>query len=148
MTALLTLRSMVELATPGEWEAVRELENFENGESAMTLTGDFHSVGFPEGWTVDLTAEANAALIVTAVRALRVLTEEGVVEAIARLIDPGSWVVLDSYLAEMLRKYKGENAGYNPEAFKDRLSMAKAREILNYLASLAFTDQATGGDDG
>lgn len=51
-------------------------------------------------------------------------------EAIARLIDPSSWRVFDGYLADVKRKYKGVNAAYDPEAFKDRKSLAKADAIL------------------
>ena len=67
----------------------------------------------------------------TGFRALRsyCLTDEAV-ERGARVIAPGSWSVFDGYLADMLRKYKGENAGYDPEAFKDKISMAEARACL------------------
>ena len=50
-------------------------------------------------------------------------------EAVARIIDPSTWAVLDSYLADAKRKYAKSNAGYDPEAFKDRKSLAKAAEI-------------------
>ena len=50
-------------------------------------------------------------------------------ERIARIIDPSSWAVLDGYLAEVKRKYRGQNAEYDPSAFKDKGSLAKAREI-------------------
>ena len=48
-------------------------------------------------------------------------------EKIARVLAPRSWEVFDGYLAEMLRKYKGENAAYDPSAFKDKASMSQAR---------------------
>lgn len=51
-------------------------------------------------------------------------------ETIARIIDPSRWAVLDGYLADMLRKYKGRDCGYDPEAFKDKASLAKADAIL------------------
>lgn len=52
------------------------------------------------------------------------------IEAMARIIDPSSWRVMDGYLAQMLRKYKGEHIGYDPDAFKHKESMAIARAIL------------------
>ena len=51
-------------------------------------------------------------------------------EQIARLIDPSSWRVLDSYLEQAKRKYAGQDAGYDPEAFKDRASLAIAAQIM------------------
>ena len=56
------------------------------------------------------------------------------VEAVARIIDPARWRVLDGYLADTLRKYKGQNAGYDPEVFKDQASMALAQQIIALLA--------------
>lgn len=56
--------------------------------------------------------------------------EEGLVEELARIIYPSSWAVMDSYLAQMLRKYKGENVAYDPEQYKHKESMTKARAIL------------------
>jgi hypothetical protein len=55
---------------------------------------------------------------------------EGLAEQIARIIDPSSWAVFDGYLAQVKRKYRGISAGYDPAQFKDKASMAKAREIL------------------
>ena len=52
------------------------------------------------------------------------------IEAMARIIDPSSWRVMDGYLAQMLRKYKGEHIGYDPDAFKHKESMAIARAII------------------
>ncbi|TXH54334.1 MAG: hypothetical protein E6Q97_11290 [Desulfurellales bacterium] len=37
---------------------------------------------------------------------------------------------MDGYLADMLRKYKGEHIGYDPDAFKHKESMAIARAVL------------------
>lgn len=54
-------------------------------------------------------------------------------ERIARIIDPSSWRVLDSYLADVRRKYMGQDAAYDPEAFKDKASLALVREILTLL---------------
>lgn len=59
-----------------------------------------------------------------------------VVEAVARIIAPSSWSVMDAEKAQMLRKYKGQNIGYDPVQFQHKESMAKAREILTALASL------------
>ncbi len=56
-------------------------------------------------------------------------------EALARIIDPSSWRVMDGYLADTKRKYRGKDAGYDPEAFKDKASIAKADAILAYLAA-------------
>lgn len=50
-------------------------------------------------------------------------------EQAARIIDPASWAVMDSYLKQMLRKYKGQNIGYDPEAFKHKESMAIAAAL-------------------
>jgi hypothetical protein len=55
------------------------------------------------------------------------------VEELARIIDPSSWTVMDSYLAQMLGKYKGENAAYDPSQYKHKESMATARAILPIL---------------
>ena len=38
--------------------------------------------------------------------------------------------MFDSYLADMKRKYAGQDAGYDPLAFKDKASLAKADAIL------------------
>jgi hypothetical protein len=59
---------------------------------------------------------------------------EDVVERVARLLDPSSWRVMDGYLAEVKRKYRGENAGYDPAAFKHKESMAMARAVIASLA--------------
>ena len=60
------------------------------------------------------------------------------IEAVARAIAPRSWEVMDGYLAALLRKYKGENAGYDPEAFKDKKSMMLATAALTaFLQSLS-----------
>ena len=55
-------------------------------------------------------------------------------EDIARIIDPSSWLVLDGYLADVKRKYAGQDAAYDPLAFKDRASLAKADAILTLLS--------------
>lgn len=55
------------------------------------------------------------------------------IEAMARIIDPSSWRVFDTYLAEVKRKYAGQDAAYDPEAFKDKASIAKARAIVALL---------------
>jgi hypothetical protein len=48
-------------------------------------------------------------------------------EAIARIIDPSSWRVLDAYLAQVKRR---PNAGYDPDNFKDIRSLVLADAIL------------------
>ena len=48
-------------------------------------------------------------------------------EDIARLIDPSSWRVFDASLASVKRI---PNAGYDPDNFKDRRSLALADQIL------------------
>ncbi len=50
-------------------------------------------------------------------------------EELARVIDPSSWLVLDSYLAEVKRKHP--NSGYDPDNFKDRESLTKADQWLS-----------------
>lgn len=57
------------------------------------------------------------------------MTPEAWKEQAARIIDPASWAVMDSYLKQMLRKYKGQNIGYDPEAFKHKESMAIAAAL-------------------
>lgn len=51
-------------------------------------------------------------------------------EAAARLMAPRTWETFDSYLADVKRKYKGKNASYDPDAFKDKKTMRTAREVL------------------
>lgn len=58
------------------------------------------------------------------------MTGPDIREAVARIIDPSSWAVFDSYLAEVKRKYAGQHAAYDPDAFKDKTSLAKADAIL------------------
>lgn len=55
---------------------------------------------------------------------------EELVERVARIIDPSSWRVMDSYLADVKRK---PNVGYDPDNFKDKQSMADARAILDLI---------------
>lgn len=55
------------------------------------------------------------------------------IEAVARIIDPSSWRVFDTYLADVKRKYAGQDAAYDPEAFKDKASIAKARAIVTLI---------------
>lgn len=65
------------------------------------------------------------------------LTQGGVVELVARMIDPSSWRVMDSYLDAAKRKYQGQDAAHDPDAFKHKESLAKATEILTALERLA-----------
>lgn len=57
------------------------------------------------------------------------MNEQAWKEQAARIIDPASWAVMDSYLKQMLRKYKGQNIGYDPDAFKHKESMAIAEAL-------------------
>lgn len=67
----------------------------------------------------------------TAIAALKAQQPgEDVVERVARVIDPGSWAVMDGYLADMKRKYRGQNAAYDPDNFKHKGSMATARAAI------------------
>lgn len=72
--------------------------------------------------------------IVIALNITAFLASDGAEEAMARVISPSSWRVMDSYLAEVKRKYKGEDAGYDPAAFKDRQSMELAGALIELLA--------------
>lgn len=51
-------------------------------------------------------------------------------ETVARIIDPSSWSILDGYLAQAKRKYRGTNTGYDPGAFYDKHSIDKAAAIM------------------
>lgn len=53
-----------------------------------------------------------------------------VVEEIARIIDPSSWRVMDSYLAKTKRKYAGQNVGWPEDQFQHKESMAIARLVI------------------
>ena len=62
------------------------------------------------------------------------LTEhDALVEQVARIIDPSSWRVMDSYLEQTKRKYRGQNVGWPVEQYQDKASMAKARQILSII---------------
>ena len=58
------------------------------------------------------------------------ITDEAI-ERVARVIAPGHWQVMDSYLAETKRKYAGQNAAYDPDQFKHKESMATARAAID-----------------
>jgi hypothetical protein len=60
--------------------------------------------------------------------------DEREVEAVARIIDPSSWRVMDGYLEQTKRKYRGQNVGWPADQYQDKASMAKAREILTALS--------------
>lgn len=62
-----------------------------------------------------------------------VKVDEGVREKVARLINPSSWRTMDYYLADFKRQYKGANAGYDPEQFQHKPSLAVADQILSLL---------------
>jgi len=61
--------------------------------------------------------------------------QDELIEAMARIIDPSSWRVMDGYLAQMLRKYKGEHIGYDPDAFKHKPSMKIAEKVIAAIRS-------------
>lgn len=60
---------------------------------------------------------------------------DDLVEQVARIIDPGSWSVMDAEKERFLRKYKGENIGYPEDQFRHKESMAKASAILTIVLS-------------
>lgn len=66
---------------------------------------------------------------------IKPLAEGELREVVARLIDPGAWRVMDGYLADVKRKYKDENAGYDPASFKHKGSLAIADAILALLST-------------
>lgn len=76
-------------------------------------------------------ARADAQLLAVSVNIIRLMLSDEGVERMARAIDPSIWSVFDGHLREVQRKYKGENAGYDPDAFKDKKSMALVRAALN-----------------
>jgi hypothetical protein len=49
-------------------------------------------------------------------------------ETVARVIDPSSWRVLDSYLERVKRHHP--HGGYDPDNFTDKASLAKADAII------------------
>ena len=62
-------------------------------------------------------------------------------EQIARVIDPSSWRVFDSELERVKRHHP--NGGYDPDNFKDRISLAQADRIIALLpASQAVREEA------
>lgn len=128
-SALEAARATVAKMTPGKWEA-----NSADilGPSPYGLLLDYNRA-VAAGVRDKAQGQANAAGIVLAVQLLRTLTDEAAVEALARIIDPSSWRVFDGYLADVKRKYKGQNAAYDPEAFKDKKSMALARSIITHI---------------
>lgn len=54
-------------------------------------------------------------------------------ETVARIIDPSSWRVLDSYLERVKRHHP--HGGYDPDNFTDKVSLAKADAILALFAT-------------
>jgi hypothetical protein len=57
------------------------------------------------------------------------------VERVARIIDPSTWETMDGYLEATKRKYRSQNVMWPADQFKDKASMAKAREIIAALSS-------------
>ena len=66
------------------------------------------------------------------------MTDEQAIELMARKINPSAWAVLDGYLSDMLKKYKGENIGYDSAQFKHEPSLKIAREQFTALKSAGF----------
>lgn len=64
------------------------------------------------------------------------LADDATVERIARILDPSSWAVMDGYLAETQRKYRGQNVGWPADQFKHKESMATARKVLAAIAAM------------
>lgn len=71
------------------------------------------------------------------------MNDDALVERIARIIDPNSWAVMDSYLAETKRKYRGQNVGWPADQFHHKESMAKARAILDLFPQVTGTPEVT-----
>ena len=76
--------------------------------------------------------------IVLSVATARLVASDEAVEMVARIIAPSSWRVMDGYLADTKRKYKGENAAYDPESFKHKESMETARRVLSAIRAAAM----------
>jgi hypothetical protein len=135
--ALARLRELAAKMTPGEAEFEAWLLDSKTGRSVKDA----------EQWLARdayLAGRQSAPGIVAAVRLLRLLADQGTVEVVARMIDPSSWRVFDSYLADAKRKYAKENAGYDPAAFKDKRSMVAATAILTTLAEMAMKETDNG----
>ena len=64
-------------------------------------------------------------------------------EDIARMIDPSSWRVFD---AELRRVKRIPNAGYDPDNFKDRQSLALADQILRCVEGYLQSGAADNGE--
>jgi hypothetical protein len=80
-------------------------------------------------------ATQSALLAIQATEARMAAAVEADVEKVARIIDPSSWAVMDGYLSDMLRKYKGQKIGYDPDAFKDKPSMKIAEKVIAAIRS-------------
>ena len=68
------------------------------------------------------------------------MTDE-LTEAVARIIDPSSWAVMDRYLEQTKRKYAGEHVGWPADQFQHRESMALATAAI---AAVRAHDAAQG----
>lgn len=80
-------------------------------------------------------ATQSALLAIQATEARMAAAVEADVEKVARIIDPSSWAVMDGYLSDMLRKYKGQKIGYDPDAFKHKPSMKIAEKVIAAIRS-------------
>jgi len=61
------------------------------------------------------------------------MTDEELIEEMARLIDPSSWAVMDHALDYVKRKYAGQTIGWPADQYKHKESMKKARAILTLI---------------
>lgn len=61
------------------------------------------------------------------------MTDNEIIETMARAMLPGRWEVMDAAEAETRRKYKGKNVGWPNDQFKDTTSMITAKNVLSAL---------------
>lgn len=86
-------------------------------------------------WLACRIVEAHEAAAQAERERLAALAGDGLVEAIARIIAPSRWRVMDSCLEQAKRKYAGQNVGWPADQFQDKESMVKARAILPLIAA-------------
>lgn len=114
----------------------------------------FDPVGNRGVWSYEYKREPTGTNLLTATQAKamvlhlldglpQTMTTTPELEAVARAIAPSRWAVMDGYLADMLRKYKGQNVAYDPDQFKDQESLATAQAAL---AALGLEVRKIEGD--
>jgi hypothetical protein len=64
------------------------------------------------------------------------MAREDEVEMIARIIAPSAWAVMDSYLEQTKRKYRGGHVGWPADQFQHKESMETARKVLAAIRSI------------